>query len=74
MRCVTCATVVLVALAFGAFAQDRGPASERIQIQMDAGAFEGLGIWPLGVGVPLPKGKVKSVEALGLRSEKHGAI
>ena len=46
----------------------------RIEIKVDPGAFRGPGTWPLGAGAPLPKGKMKSVDALRLRSEKRGAI
>ena len=47
---------------------------ERIELEIDAGSYEGTGAWPMGVGVPLPRGQVSSVDGIRIRGEAQGIL
>lgn len=48
--------------------------AQRIELRVDPGAFRGPGTWPLGAGVPLPRGEVPSADGLRLRGTKQGVL
>ncbi|MFQ5808301.1 MAG: hypothetical protein ACE5JM_01675 [Armatimonadota bacterium] len=60
--------------AFTVVGQDATSAPQSIALHVDAGAFEGLDTWPLGAGVPLPRGSVTAADGLRLRAEKQGYV
>ena len=75
MRAITTLPALLTMLVTSALLAQEGPlASNAIEIRVDTGAFDGPGTWPLGVGVPIPKGRMKPGSALRLRGEKQGVL